>query len=96
MQACGAVSEETVIEMVKGAIDTLGLIMPWLHRALPDRVEVLPRSLSVPFGWQPGGKDKIMTLKLTEDEGRDKNIQFATKNVLQLLLSICQNKENEQ
>lgn len=37
-----------------------------------------------------------MTLKLTEDEGRDKNIQFATKNVLQLLLSICQNKENEQ
>jgi nicotinamide-nucleotide amidase len=32
---------------------------------------------------------------LTEDEGREKNIQAATKKALQLLLELCQNQENE-
>ncbi|MBM6945604.1 MULTISPECIES: CinA family protein [Bacteroides] len=96
LQACGAVSEETVIEMVKGAIDTFGTDYAMATSGIAGPGGGTPEKPVGTIWLAAGSKDKIMTLKLTEDEGRDKNIQFATKNVLQLLLSICQNKENEQ
>ena len=81
----GAVSEETVVEMVKGAI----------------------KALDVPGGGSPekpvgtiwvaaGTKDAVLTAKLTEDEGREKNIQAATAKTLQLLLELCQNQGKEE
>ena len=95
LEAHGAVSEETVTEMVYGAmqalstdyaIATLGIAGP--AGGTPDK----------PVGtiWvAAGNKSKVITAKLTEDDGREKNIQAATKKALQLLLELCQEQENE-
>ena len=89
----GAVSEETVIEMVKGAmksdcaVATSGIAGP--TGGTPDK----------PVGtiWIAAAKgEKIITLKVNGDEGRNKNIENATLNALQLLLKLFQNQENEQ
>lgn len=59
------------------------------HRRYPDK----------PVGtiWIAAGcKDKVITLKLEGDEGRNKNIANATQNALQLLRKLFQNEENEQ
>ena len=40
-------------------------------------------------------KGAELTAKLTEDEGREKNIQAATAKTLQLLLELCQNQGKE-
>ena len=92
----GAVSEETVIEMVKGAmksmksdcaVATSGIAGP--TGGTPDK----------PVGtiWIAAAKgEKIITLKVNGDEGRNKNIENATLNAHQLLLKLFQNQENEQ
>ena len=96
LETYGAVSEETITEMIKGAMNTL-----------KTDFAVATSGIAGPGGgthekpvgtiWlAAGSKDKIVTEKLTEDEGREKNIQSATKNVLQLLLEVCQNQENKQ
>jgi nicotinamide mononucleotide (NMN) deamidase PncC len=41
-------------------------------------------------------KDKVMTMKASGDEGRNKNIENATLNALQMLQKLFQNQENEQ
>ena len=73
LETYGAVSEETVIEMVKGAMKSVGTI--WIAA---------------------GCKDKVITLKIEGDEGRNKNIANATQNALRLLRNLFQNEENEQ
>ena len=40
--------------------------------------------------------EKILTLKVNGDEGRNKNIENATLNALRLLQKLFQNQENEQ
>ena len=53
--------------------------------------------MSVGTIWIAAGcKDKVITLKLEGDEGRNKNIANATQNALQLLRKLFQNEENEQ
>ncbi len=96
LQAHGAVSEETVIEMVKGAIETFGTDYAMATSGIAGPGGGTPDKPVGTIWLAAGSKDKIVTEKLTEDEGRDKNIQSATKNVLQLLLSVCQNQGNEQ
>lgn len=92
----GAVSEETVIEMVYGAMETL-------H----TDYAVATSGVAGPGGGTPGKpvgtiwvaagkKGKVLTAKLFEDEGREKNIQGATTKTLQLLLELCQKQENEE
>ena len=46
----GAVSEETVVEMVKGAIKRWMWIMQWLHPELPVLAEEVRKNRSVRFG----------------------------------------------
>ena len=92
----GAVSEETVIEMVKGAM-----------KSMNSDCAVATSGIAGPTGGTPvnpvgtvwiaaGMKDKIITQKVTGDEGRKRNIEKATLNALQLLQKLFQNQENEQ
>lgn len=92
----GAVSEETVIEMVKGAM-----------KSMNSDCAVATSGIAGPTGgtsdkpvgtiWIAAGtKDKMITLKLEGDEGRQKNIANATQKALQLLQKLFQNEENEQ
>ena len=92
----GAVSEETVIEMVKGAM-----------KSMNSDCAVATSGIAGPTGGTPvnpvgtvwiaaGMKDRIITLKVSGDEGRKRNIEKATLNALQLLQKLFQNQENEQ
>ena len=92
----GAVSEEVVIEMAKGAmksmnsdcaIATSGIVGP--TGGTPDK----------PVGtvWIAAvTKEKVITLKVNGDEGRKKNIENATLHSLLLLQKLFQKQENEQ
>lgn len=95
LETYGAVSEEAVIEMVKGAMQVFNTDFAVATSGIAGPAGGTPEK---PVGtiWVAAGcKDKIVTAKLTEDNGRDKNIQSATKKTLQLLLDICQKQENE-
>lgn len=41
-----------------------------------------------------GNKDKIVTMKLTEDEGRDINLAVATSKALQMFLAFLQEEQS--
>lgn len=94
--AHGAVSEETVVEMVKGVISTLGTDYAIATSGIAGPAGGTPEKPVGTVWIAVGTNDKVITTKLTEDEGREKNVQAATKKALQLLLELCQNQENEQ
>ena len=92
----GAVSEETVIEMVKGAM-----------KSMNSDCAVATSGIAGPTGGTPDKpvgtvwiaattKDKVITFKASGDEGRKKNIENATLYALQLLQKLFQEQENEQ
>ena len=92
----GAVSEETVIEMAKGAMKSMNSDCAVATSGVAGPTGGTPEN---PVGsvWIAAGmKDKIITLKVTGDEGRKRNIEKATLNALQLLQKLFQNQENEQ
>lgn len=96
LETHGAVSEETVTEMVYGAMKTLEA-----DYAVATSGVAGPSggTADKPVGtiWiAAGNAQKVLTAKLTEDEGREKNIQAATKKALQLLLELAQKQENEE
>lgn len=95
LEKFGAVSEETVVEMVKGAIQTLGVDYAMATSGIAGPAGGTPEKPVGTIWIAAGNGEKVITAKLTEDEGRDKNIQAATKKALQLLLELCQNQENE-
>lgn len=80
-----AVCEEVAIQMVKGAIKALGVdyAVSATGFAGPGGAD------GVPVGtiWLAcGNADEQVTLKLTEDEGREKNIAIAAAAAMRLLL----------
>ena len=96
LESKGAVSEEVVIEMAKGAM-----------KSMNSDCAVATSGIAGPTGGTPDKpvgtvwiaasmKDQIITTKITGDEGRNKNIANATQNALQLLQKLLQNKENEE
>ena len=92
----GAVSEETVIEMVKGAMKSMNSDCAVATSGIAGPTGGTPNK---PVGtvWIAVGKqEKIVTMKLEGDEGRQKNIANATQKALQMLRNILQNEENEQ
>lgn len=95
LQNYGAVSEETVIEMAIGAM-----------KSMNSDCAIATSGIAGPTGGtndKPVGtvwiaaawKDKIITMKLEGDEGRQKNIANATQKALKLMLNLLQNEENE-
>ena len=96
LEACGAVSEETVTEMVKGAL-----------KAFNADFAVATSGIAGPTGGTPekpigtvwiaaGNKDKVVTEKICEDNGREQNVHNATIRALYLLRELSQNKENNE
>ena len=92
----GAVCEEVVIEMAKGAM-----------KSMNSDCAVATSGIAGPTGGTPEKpvgtvwiavtmKDKVMTMKASGDEGRNKNIENASLNALQMLQKLFQNQENEQ
>ena len=92
----GAVNEKTVIAMAKGAM-----------KSLNSDCAIATSGIAGPTGGtsdNPVGtiwiaaimKDKISTLKILGDEGREKNVINATLKALQLLQNLVQDKENEE
>ena len=92
----GAVSEEVVIEMAKGAM-----------KSMNSDCAIATSGIAGPTGGTPEKpvgtvwiaavtKDKVMTLKVNGDEGRKKNIENATLHSLLLLQKLFQKQENEQ
>ena len=96
LESQGAVSEETVIEMAKGAM-----------KSMNSDCAIATSGIAGPTGGTPDKpvgtvwiaaamRNKIITMKANGDEGRNKNIENATLNALQLLQKLLQNQENEQ
>ncbi len=96
LETHGAVSEETVTEMVYGAMQTLSTDYVIATSGIAGPAGGTPDKPVGTIWVAAGNKSKVITAKLTEDDGREKNIQAATKKALQLLLELCQEQENEE
>ena len=90
----GVVSEETVSEMVKGAMD-----------ALNADYAIATSGIAGPGGGSPekpvgtiwiaaGSRNKIVTMKLDGDDGREQNIAKATKSALHLMRDLLKEEQN--
>lgn len=82
-----AVCEEVAIAMVKGACKTLNTDFAISATGIAGPGGGTPE---IPVGtiWLAcGTRDNVVTMKLTEDEGRDMNISSAYFNALQLFLN---------
>ena len=82
-----AVCEEVAIAMVKGACNTLNTDFAISATGIAGPGGGTPE---IPVGtiWLACGTcDNVVTMKLTEDEGRDMNISSAAFNALQLFLN---------
>ena len=92
----GAVSEETITEMIKGAMNTL-----------KTDFAVGTSGIAGPGGGTPekpvgliwvaaGNKNKVLTQKLEGDYGREINIARATQAALSPLLSLIRENESNE
>lgn len=88
----GVVSEQTVVEMVKGAM-----------KSLKTDCAIATTGIAGPGGEEPGkpvgtiwiaaawGDDKIVTMRQEGDSGRAKNIERAIRNGLEMLYGLLKN-----
>ncbi len=94
-----AVCEEVAVEMVKGACETLGCDYAIASTGIAGPGGGTPE---IPVGtiWIAYGEpDDIRTIKLTEDNGRDRNLAAAASTALRLFLEYIKEKnglENEE
>ena len=95
LEQFGEVSEQTVVEMVKGVVKVLNV-----------DCAIATTGIAGPAGGaaeKPVGTiwiavcmhDKVVTYKLEEDNGRQQNILAATHKALQMLNDLFQNEEKD-
>ena len=92
----GAVCEEVVIEMAKGAMKSMNSDCAVANSGIAGPTGGTPEKPVGTVWIAVTMKDKVMTMKASGDEGRNKNIENATLNALQMLQKLFQNQENEQ
>lgn len=80
----GAVSEETVKEMVRGAVETLGTDYAIATSGIAGPGGGTPEKPVGTVWIAVGGKNKILTKKQEFDRGREQNVLRATNNALLL------------
>lgn len=94
LEAHGAVSEETVVEMVRG-----------VRQLMNVRCAVATSGIAGPGGGLPtkpvgtiwtavAFDDKVLTFKLTGDRGREENVRKTVRFVLMQLLKLVSAEEN--
>jgi nicotinamide-nucleotide amidase len=91
----GAVSEETVIEMVRGAMNTLNTDCAVSTSGIAGPGGGTPLK---PVGtiWMAAAcGDRIVTFKQEGDNGRTQNVEKAIENVLGLLISLLEQPKKE-
>lgn len=94
-----AVCEEVAIAMVKGACKALNVDFAISSTGFAGPGGGTPESPVGTIWLACGTPDSITTLKLEEDNGRDKNLAAATSQAMQMFLELLQNeaaKEREQ
>ena len=95
IETYGVVSEETVCEMVKGAME-----------ALNSDYAIVTSGIAGPGGgtselpvgtiWiAVGSRNKIVTMKLEGDDGREQNIAKATNSALLLMCDLLKEEQNQ-
>ena len=95
IETYGVVSEETVCEMVRGAMETLKT-----DYAIATSGVAGPgggtHELPVGTIWiAAGSRNKIVTMKLEGDDGRDQNIAKATNSALHLVRDVLKEEQNQ-
>ena len=96
LETYGAVSEETITEMIKGAMNTLKTDFAVATSGIAGPGG---GSAEKPVGliWvAAGNKDKVLTQKLEGDYGREINIARATQAALALLLTLIRESESTE
>lgn len=92
----GAVSEETVVEMVKGVMDAIGVDYAVATSGIAGPTGATPGKPVGTIWIAAGNREEVLTVKLEEDNGREKNVHNATAKALHLLLELCKKQEKEQ
>ncbi len=91
-----AVCEEVAIAMVKGAVKTLNVDYAISATGIAGPAGGTPQ---IPVGtiWIAcGNADDIITMKLEEDLGRDRNLENATSKALELFLGYIKERLKEE
>ena len=96
LEKFGAVSEETVTEMVKGVMDAIGVDYAVATSGIAGPTGGVPGKPVGTIWVAAGNREEVLTVKLEEDNGREKNVQNATVQALQLLLELCKKQEKEE
>lgn len=96
LETKGAVSEETVIEMVKGAMKNLETDCAMATTGIAGPSGGSPEKPVGTIWIAAAHGEHIVTKKLDGDEGRELNALYATEKVMQLMLDLLQKIENEE
>ena len=96
LEEFGAVSEETVKEMVEGVRQAIGTDYAIATSGIAGPTGATPGKPIGTIWVAAGNADEVITVKLEGDNGREKNVANATVKALQLLLELCEKQEKQQ
>ena len=96
IETCGVVSEETVCEMVKGAMDTLNTDYAVATSGVAGPGGGTPETPVGTIWIAVGSRKKIVTMKLEGDDGREQNIVKATCSALHLMRDLLKEEQNQE